>query len=36
MPQNVINATQKVLEVTIKGEIAYLALNRPEKAKRHE
>ena len=31
MPQNVINATQKVLEVTIKGEIAYLALNRPEK-----
>jgi enoyl-CoA hydratase/carnithine racemase len=31
MPQNVSNATQKVLQVTIKGEIAYLALNRPEK-----
>ncbi|HXN87735.1 MAG TPA: enoyl-CoA hydratase/isomerase family protein [Candidatus Binataceae bacterium] len=31
MPQNVTDATQKVLDVTIKGEIAYLALNRPEK-----
>jgi enoyl-CoA hydratase/carnithine racemase len=31
MPQNVTDATQKVLNVTIKGEIAYLALNRPEK-----
>ena len=31
MPQNVINATQKVLQVTLKGEIAYLTLNRPEK-----
>jgi enoyl-CoA hydratase/carnithine racemase len=31
MPQNVADSTQKVLQVTTKGEIAYLALNRPEK-----
>src|ERR1700683_1485379 len=31
IPQNVTESTQKVLDVTIKGEIAYLALNRPEK-----
>jgi enoyl-CoA hydratase/carnithine racemase len=31
MPQNVSDATQNVINVRIDGEIAYIALNRPEK-----
>jgi enoyl-CoA hydratase/carnithine racemase len=31
MPQNVSNAAQSVINVRIDGEIAYIALNRPEK-----
>jgi enoyl-CoA hydratase/carnithine racemase len=31
MPQNVSDSTQNVIKVTIKDEIAYIALNRPEK-----
>lgn len=31
MPQNVSDSAQNVIKVTIKDEIAYIALNRPEK-----
>src|ERR1700676_4087884 len=31
MPQNVSDATQNVINVKIDAEIAYIALNRPEK-----
>ncbi len=31
MPQNVSDATKNVIKVSIEGEIAYIALNRPEK-----
>jgi enoyl-CoA hydratase/carnithine racemase len=31
MPQNVSDSTQNVIKVTIKDEVAYIALNRPEK-----